>query len=931
MKHRREIICLFMTLFILVLIQTASAEQSYSIDVIGVAFDHYQITLKIIPSGVEVLDRAVRDAISIWNNALKEFASLYGYDYLSKIELKIVNETSDISVRYVDNLSNACGDATLNYMLDGRIQRVEIKISKECVDLNHSLALTVAEHEIGHALGLGHTECEDDLMYSRLRGFRKPSTLDLYALSVVYEWIKDGEFHPPEVTRVELPKSITFAYLPMQENRVTIRFWMKSELGTSLLTEIVTTKGQLVTYRADEIKEYHNKTRFIFKGWYRGDELITTKPTISINATVDADYYACYDVEYYVDVNLGYEKISKWIRRGDEFKIEVLKTKELLNNTRLIFERWSGDFEGMNRFVKITVYAPIKASAIWRRQYKVYVNSDPPAISEIIGDGWYDEGSNAVIKISKPVTFLNDGETKAVVGEILADYELKNYENLKFENISEVSLKVYSPIFVTIRWRFYHHVLISSNYVKPIIADDWISDGDFVKYEVPKEYRWDNGTMVKFERWVGDKTSDLNVIKFQVKNPIRIRVKWRTFYLVKYESAYPISTNLPNSSIWIEKGSSIYLNASPPIRLLGEGVRVVFEGWKGTLSQTSPYLMVREINRPLDLKAEWRKQYLLSIRAPDEAGIRDEVWMDSGASYEVYAPPVIPLSNATRLVFTGWIGYDCADLLCNITSISKPISLEARYRFEWLAKIHTIGYDGEPVEGVNLVLKCGEDSIELGSDSTTWIYEGNWFIENATWKGFDVSPRQSIYIEKNLQDISIPVKVFKAGFRVTDYLGFPVKDAEVAVSLMNGTVLYEGKTGSDGEVWSMGPLPPCDLIVEVKYLWFDSSRIFNIRDSRPIIVTVPISLTTIYISVGIISLFTTLMIFAAYRKKKEMLKQEYREYYEIPPEYPPPPPVIEEEEEGKAEEHAIVSVEDVLKEVDDEELKKLLKERKRRS
>ena len=928
MKHRREIIHLSMIILLLALIQAVSAEQSYSIDLIGVAFDHCQITLKIIPSGIEVLDKAIGDAVSIWNDALKEFASLYGYDYLLKIKLMMVNGTSDIVVRYVDDLGNACGDATLNYMLDGRIQKVEIKISRKCVDLNHSLALTVAEHEIGHALGLGHTEYEEDLMYSRLRGFRKPSTLDLYALSVIYEWIKDGEFHPPEATKVELPRSITFAYLPMQEERVTIRFWMKSELGTSLLTEIVTTKGQLVTYRADKIKEYHNETRFVFKGWYRGDQLVAAKSAISINATSDADYYAYYDVEYHVDVNLGYERISEWVKRGDEFKLEALKVKELSNNTRLVFERWSGDFKGMNRFVKITVYTPIKASAIWRRQYKVYMTSEPTAISEIVGGGWYDEGAKAVIKVLKPIVFLNDGETKAIVSEIFADYALKDYDDLRFENVSEVSLDIYCPVFVIIRWQFYHHVLILSDYIKPIIADDWILDGEFAEYKVPKEYRWDNGTMVKFEKWVGDKTSNLNFIKFQVKKPLKIRAKWRVFYLVRYESTYQISTNLPNTSTWIEKGFNIYLNASPTIRLLDRGVRAVFEGWKGTLSQTSPYLVVKAVDQPLDLRAEWKKQYLLSIRAPDEAGIQDDIWMDSGASYEVYAPPVIPLSNSTRLIFTGWIGYNCSDPLCNITSISKPINLEARYRFEWLAKIHAIGYDGEPVEDVDLSLRCGEDSIKISSDSTIWIYEGNWFIENATWRGFDVSPEQSIYIEKGTQDISIPVKVFKAGFRVTDYLGFPVNDAEVIVSLLNGTVLYEGKTENNGEIWDIGPLPPCNLIVEVRYLWFNSSRTFNIGDSRPIIITVPISLTTIYISIGIISLFTALMMLAVYRKRKEALTQEYREYYEIPPEYPPPPPVMEEEE--GMEEHAVVSVEDVLKEIEDEELKKLLKERKRK-
>jgi len=216
------------------------------------------------------------------------------------------------------------------------------------------------------------------------------------------------QFHSMNMVR----DALALAYFPMQEERVTIKFWMKSELGKSLLTEMVTNKGQSITYRAEEVREYRNGTRLIFRGWYRDSELVTTNLAISINATSNAEYYACYDVEYWIDVNLGYERISEWIKRGEELGVEVPKSKELSNNTKLIFEGWSGDFEGMNRFIKIEVYQPIKASAIWRRQYKVYIVSDPQAISEIVGGGWYDEGSEAVIRVLKPVAFLNNGGTK---------------------------------------------------------------------------------------------------------------------------------------------------------------------------------------------------------------------------------------------------------------------------------------------------------------------------------------------------------------------------------------------------------------------------------------------------------------------------------------------------------------------------------------
>ena len=132
--------------------------------------------------------------------------------------------------------------------------------------------------------------------------------------------------------------ALTLAYFPMQEEKVTIKLWMKSELGKSLLTEIVTNKGQSITYRAEKIKEYRNGTRLIFIGWYRDSELVTTNQAISINATSDAEYYAYYDVEYWINVNLGYDKVSEWIKRGDELRVEVPKSKELSNNTKLIFE-----------------------------------------------------------------------------------------------------------------------------------------------------------------------------------------------------------------------------------------------------------------------------------------------------------------------------------------------------------------------------------------------------------------------------------------------------------------------------------------------------------------------------------------------------------------------------------------------------------------
>ena len=85
------------------------------------------------------------------------------------IEFKIVkdNDGADIKIKFKKGNGNQGGRAEIYFEQDGFIDYVKISLSKTSngTELNQTILEHIIKHEIGHALGLGHSQFPQSIMY----------------------------------------------------------------------------------------------------------------------------------------------------------------------------------------------------------------------------------------------------------------------------------------------------------------------------------------------------------------------------------------------------------------------------------------------------------------------------------------------------------------------------------------------------------------------------------------------------------------------------------------------------------------------------------------------------------------------------------------------------------------------------------------------
>ena len=134
-----------------------------------------------IEKGTKDLEKITASAFSEWENNL------------NNIHFKNVkdNDAADIEIKFKKGKINKGGQAEIYFDQNRFIDYVKISVSKTSngTELNQTMLEHIIKHEIGHALGLGHSQFSHSLMYPIVNeAVMKISSCEIDAVKDANNW-----------------------------------------------------------------------------------------------------------------------------------------------------------------------------------------------------------------------------------------------------------------------------------------------------------------------------------------------------------------------------------------------------------------------------------------------------------------------------------------------------------------------------------------------------------------------------------------------------------------------------------------------------------------------------------------------------------------------------------------------------------------------
>lgn len=367
--------------FLVALLSSVVAAQPYSIDLIA-PWGNTEINV-LVREGPSYAVNATLRALEIWKKSFSYASEMYSWaGPLRRIKLTVYVEglndslsNYDMVIDYVNAPSSGSELGVARFDFDknkGVINRVEITLYLKYPGgyalMSYDDIYNVALHEIGHGLGLGHTDVNVtvngfEVMYPYYLGKEKmtPSTLDLYGLVQVFthSTYRDMPEKAALPDDIEL-RNILVYYIDVYTKHGSVRGYGKYIWGDVAVVELTDTKV------------YSKNVGYVFERWT--GTISSSSPRLVFKVTGNVTLTAVWKTMYRVVVVDAGETKEYWVLEGERLNLSLSKFIFLSNFTRLRFVEVKPI--GVNETdINVTVVSPMSLSVVRVPEYLVTVDT----------------------------------------------------------------------------------------------------------------------------------------------------------------------------------------------------------------------------------------------------------------------------------------------------------------------------------------------------------------------------------------------------------------------------------------------------------------------------------------------------------------------------------------------------------------------------
>jgi len=335
--------------------------------------------------------------------------------------------------------------------------------------------------------------------------------------------------------------------------------------------------------------------RYVFKGWSSGEN--STCIRVGVKETVTAYYVEEVLVQIYSRDVKRYSN-SFWVRVGELVELKVDPVYYVGQDTRYVFEEWSGGEKPFSPNNTIVAVRPVKVEVKWVKEY--FLRLVPIDGVKVNGSGWYREGSLAVISAPEEV---NDGVRKLVFDGWIS---IGPYPVMISNPRSHVTaVVVNAPYWIM---PIYNEFYLVEVYGLGGMLEDrrWVGKGELYKVNlksiievVPGEVRY------VFKGWRNPELPQSPSIQIEVNKPMVLEALYEKQFHVAVYSDYGSS-----GGGWYPENSTAIIRApETPQTILF--MKRVLSGWSGDVYNAEidgGMVVLKSIKQPLKLYAVYSIQ-----------------------------------------------------------------------------------------------------------------------------------------------------------------------------------------------------------------------------------------------------------------------------------------------------------------------------------